>query len=288
MPEIVVTLDIGGSGVQSEFASIRPGDVATDRPPSCANPSADSQDEGTFDPKRGGLRTAISRPRAARCLLPCPATALPGHHSQRESAFPLCSSMLISGVVGPSLLNRDRRRAAADRGRSRRLHRPTQAPTRRLDTGQRRSSACLSWPGSSAPTLPPGSRWRTILQLHDWFIFSLCGAIVSEASSARHEPDDWTSLPVHGRMTFLASECGVRDEMMPQFRGRPGPGLADLLRMVAEQVGLPAGLPVHLGAGDTHMSATCLLGARRPVWPVVGRRNDRTNPALSRVCPQSR
>ena len=66
---------------------------------------------------------------------------------------------------------------------------------------------------------------------------------------------------------LLAAECGIGPEMLPEFAAA-GTRAGGLLRAVAEQVGLPAGLPVHLGGGDTHMSALA-AGGQASGGPVV-------------------
>ena len=66
---------------------------------------------------------------------------------------------------------------------------------------------------------------------------------------------------------LLASECGIGPEMLPEFAAA-GSRAGGLLGAVAEQVGLPAGLPVHLGGGDTHMSALA-AGGQASGGPVV-------------------
>ena len=260
MPEIVVTLDIGGSGVKASCF-----DAAGHLPTTAAvvrYPSADSQDEGTFDPNVWA-ETAIAA--LAQLVTRCPAQ--PRHYlGITVSAIRIPFVLLDADqqVVGPSLLNRDRRALpivddlAASIGQ-RRLHSTTghwPAPEFGLPK--------LAWIQRTYPAA--WQQVRTILQLHDWFIFSLCGAIASEASSAAMSQMMDISAGTWA-YDLLASECGVRDEMMPQF-GAAGTRAGGLLPVVAEQVGLPAGLPVHLGAGDTHMSALA-AGGQASGWPVV-------------------
>ncbi len=55
--------------------------------------------------------------------------------------------------------------------------------------------------------------------------------------------------------------------MLPEFAAA-GTRAGGLLGAVADQVGLPAGLPVHLGGGDTHMSALA-AGGQASGGPVV-------------------
>jgi xylulokinase len=260
MPEIVVTLDIGGSGVKASSF-----DPAGDFPPTAISvryPPVVPQEEGTFDPYVWA-ETAIAA--LAQLVARCP--ALPRHYlGITVSAIRIPFVLLDADqrVVGPSLLNRDRRALPIVNGLVSSIgHR-----TLHLTTGH------WAAPEFGLPKLIwiqrtiPGA-WgqvRTIMQLHDWFIFSLCGTIASEASSAAMSQMMNISAGTWA-YDLLASECGVRDEMMPQFAAA-GTRAGGLLRTVAQQVGLPAGLPVHLGAGDTHMSALA-VGGQASGCPVV-------------------
>lgn len=260
MPEIVVTLDIGGSGVKASCFDAAGHAAATTAV--VRYPSADSQDEGTFDPNVWAETAMAALTQLVTC---CPAQ--PRHYlGITVSAIRIPFVLLDADqqVLGPSLLNRDRRALpivddlAASIG-PRRLHSTTghwAAPEFGLPK--------LTWIQRTYPAA--WQQVRTILQLHDWFIFSLCGAIASEASSAAMSQMMDISAGTWA-YDLLASECGVRDEMMPQF-GAAGTRAGGLLRVVAEQVGLPAGLPVHLGAGDTHMSVLA-AGGQASGWPVV-------------------
>jgi xylulokinase len=260
MPEIVVTLDIGGSGVKASCF-----DLAGDVPAMAAAvryPPADPRDDGTFDPDAwAGTAIAALAQIVARCQ------AQPRHYlGMTVSAIRIPFVLLDADrqVVGPSLLNRDRRALpivddlVSSIGH-RRLHSTTghwAAPEFGLPK--------LIWIQRTYPAA--WQRVRTIVQLHDWFIFSLCGAIASEASSAAMSQMMDVSAGTWA-LDLLASECGVRGEMMPEFAAA-GARAGGLLRTVAEQVGLPAGLPVHLGAGDTHMSALA-AGGQASGCPVV-------------------
>ena len=260
MPEIVVTLDIGGSGVKASCFDPA-GDVAATAAV-VRYPSAGPQDEGTFDPNLWA-ETALAA--LAQVVARCPAQ--PRHYlGITVSAIRIPFVLLDADqqVVGPSLLNRDRRALpivddlVASIGH-RRLHSTTghwAAPEFGLPK--------LAWIQRTYPAA--WQQVRTIIQLHDWFIFSLCGAIASEASSAAMSQMMDVSAGTWA-YDLLAAECGVRAEMMPQF-GAAGSRAGGLLRAVAGQVGLPAGLPVHLGAGDTHMSALA-AGGQASGYPVV-------------------
>jgi xylulokinase len=260
MPEIVVTLDIGGSGVKASCFDLA-GDIA---PAATAvrYPSADHRDDGTFDPE-SWAETAIAALAAivARC-------AAPSRHylGITVSAIRIPFVLLAADqrVVGPSLLNRDRRALpivgdlVASVGH-RDLHRITghwAAPEFGLPK--------LLWIQRHCPEA--WAQVRTIVQLHDWFIFRLCGAVASEASSAAMSQMMDIAAGTWA-YDFLASVANIRGEMLPEFEAA-GSRVGGLLDAVAHQVGLAAGLPVHVGGGDTHMSALA-AGGQVSGYPVV-------------------
>jgi xylulokinase len=260
MPEIVVTLDVGGSGVKASCFDPA-GDVA---PATTAvrYPSGGHRDEGTFDPNVwADTATAALAQIVARC------PALPHHYlGITVSAIRIPFVLLDADqrVVGPSLLNRDRRALpivddlVASIGH-RELHKTTghwAAPEFGLPK--------LLWIQRNCPDA--WNQVRTVIQLHDWFIFKLCGSIASEASSAAMSQMMDISAGTWA-YDLLASECGVRSEMLPEFAAA-GTQVGGLLGAVAEHVGLPAGLPVHVGGGDTHMSALA-AGGQASGCPVV-------------------
>jgi xylulokinase len=260
MPEIVVTLDIGGSGVKASCFDVS-GDLATTAA-AVPYPPGTSDDGGTFDPDVwADTATAALTQIVARC----PARAHQ-YLGITVSAIRIPFVLLDADqrVVGPSLLNRDRRAlpivdelVAAIGHRA--LHRTTghwAAPEFGLPK--------LLWIRRNYPDA--WSRVRTVIQLHDWFVFRLCGAIASEASSAAMSQMMDVAA---GTWAFdlLAAECGIGPEMLPEFAAA-GSRAGGLLGAVAEQVGLPAGLPVHLGGGDTHMSALA-AGGQVSGGPVV-------------------
>ncbi len=260
MPEIVVTLDIGGSGVKASCF-----DPAGDIAPTATAvryPSGGHPDEGTFDPDVWAqTATAALAALVARC------PALPQHYlGITVSAIRIPFVLLDADqrVVGPSLLNRDRRALpivsdlVAAIGH-RELHGTTghwAAPEFGLPK--------LLWIQRNYPEA--WAQVRTVIQLHDWFIFRLCGAIASEASSAAMSQlmdiaaGTWA-------YDLAASVGGIRGDMLPDFAAA-GTHVGGLLRAVADQAGLPAGLPVHVGGGDTHMSALA-AGGQSSGCPVV-------------------
>jgi xylulokinase len=260
MPEIVVTLDIGGSGVKASCFDVS-GDVVTTTATVPYPPGA-PHDDGTFDPDTwADTATAALAQIIARCPAP-PHQYLGITVSAIRIPFVLLDA--DQRVVGPSLLNRDRRALpvvddlVATIGH-RALHRTTghwAAPEFGLPK--------LLWIQRNCPDA--WQQVRTIIQLHDWFVFRLCGAIASEASSAAMSQMMDIAAGTWA-YDLLASECGIGHEMLPEFAAA-GTRAGGLLGAVAEQVGLPAGLPVHLGGGDTHMSALA-AGGQASGCPVV-------------------
>ena len=260
MPEIVITLDIGGSGVKATCCDVA-GDVAPTATVVRYPPGAGAG-EGTFDPE-AWAQTATAA--LAEVVARCPAGRQ--HYAGiTVSAIRIPFVLLDSEhrVVGPSLLNRDRRAlpVVADLVASighRQLHRTTghwAAPELGLPK--------LVWFQRQFPG--PWAQVRTIVQLHDWFIFRLCGAIASEPSSAAMSQLMDVAAGTWA-YDLLAAECGISEPMLPPLRAA-GARAGGLLRPVASEAGLPAGLPVHLGGGDTHLSALA-AGGQASGCPVV-------------------
>ena len=105
----------------------------------------------------------------------------------------------------------------------------------------------------------------TLLQLHDWFVFQLSGTKVSEPSSAA-----MSQMLDLARGTWavpLLAALDIPVDRFPELRPA-GSGAGGLQREVAHATGLPAGLPVHVGGGDTHLSALS-TGFSRHAVPVV-------------------
>jgi sugar (pentulose or hexulose) kinase len=105
----------------------------------------------------------------------------------------------------------------------------------------------------------------TVLQLHDWFVFQLSGTTVSEPSSAAMS--QMLDLAQGTWAMPLLAALDVPVERFPELRPA-GSVAGGLQREVALATGLPAGLPVHVGGGDTHLSAVS-TGYSRHAVPVV-------------------
>jgi len=129
MPEIVVTLDIGGSGVKA--SCFDPAETSRRRPPSCATHPQTPRMKAHSIPNVWAKTAIAALAQLVACCLPSLGTIWASRSAR--SAFPLCSSMLNHRVVGPSLLNRDRR--ALPIVTISPPPSPTQAPLDELDTG---------------------------------------------------------------------------------------------------------------------------------------------------------
>src|SRR5260370_5518213 len=93
---------------------------------------------------------------------------------------------------------------------------------------------------------------RTVLQLHDWFIYKLSGAIASEPSSAAMS--QMLDVRAGTWAASLLASLDIPNGRLPELLSA-GTRAGGLLRSVADLTGLAAGTPVHIGGGDTHMSA---------------------------------
>jgi xylulokinase len=105
---------------------------------------------------------------------------------------------------------------------------------------------------------------RNVLQLHDWFVYRLSGMIASEPSSAGMS--QMLDVRAGSWAISLLDSLNISNAVLPGLA--PAGTLAGgLLRSVAEETGLAAGTPVHVGGGDTHMST--LSAAADDGIPVV-------------------
>src|SRR5262249_43252619 len=150
--------------------------------------------------------------------------------------------------VLPSLLNRDRRAAGQARALARTLgDRPLYETTGHWAAPEFGLPKLL-WFRETYP-----EAWRavdTILQLHGGFIYKLSGALVSEPSSAAMS--QMMDIKAGGWAGDLLAAVDVPVSMLPPIHPAGTPA-GTLLPEVAAQTGLPSGLPVHVGGGDTHL-----------------------------------
>jgi len=134
-------------------------------------------------------------------------------------------------------------------------------------------------------------RWasaRSLLFVHDWLVWKLCGAEVTEASYAC--AGQMADVAARGWAADLLDEVGIGTDRLARVveAGTRVGGLRD------GGLGLPAGLPVVAGCGDTQLAAmgagglgdgvvTVVAGSSTPVqaavrWPV---RDPRAHPWIS-------
>ena len=257
---IVVTLDIGGSAAKAvAYDAVGQRCVASAAAPYPATRSAG--DPGMFEPEDWWhaavgalteLRFALTGP-SRRCLgITVSAIRIPFVLIDRDGTPAM-----------PGLLNRDRRAA-------RQL--PEIAAAVGADNVYRITGHWLApefglpkllWARAASPSAWRAARW--VLQLHDWFIYRLSGVVAAEPSSAAMSQMLEVS---HGRWAdTLLGPLGIPATMLPELRPA-GTRVGGLLPAVADATGFAPGTPVHLGGGDTHLSAESAGGGSDAV-PVV-------------------
>jgi autoinducer 2 (AI-2) kinase len=111
----------------------------------------------------------------------------------------------------------------------------------------------LVWYLRDQPSVWKRTRW--VLQLHDWLLARLCGAIASEPSSA--SMSQMMDVSARRWSESVLDIAGIDAVRLPPLR-EAGTVAGGLNSDIASQVGLAAGTPVHVGGGDTHVAA---LGA---------------------------
>ena len=256
---IVVTLDVGGSAAKaSAFDAVSCAHLASASQP---YPSADDGDPGVFDAEAWWATATRALASLTGIVDAAPGRYLGIVVSAIRIPFVLVDR--YGDPVLPGLLNKDRRAlpsvaevtAAIDAGD---LYRTTgHWPAAEFGLPK------LLWTRSQYPE--PWSRAAVVLQLHDWFIYRLSGVIVSEPSSAAMSQMLDVAKRAWAADVLGAFEIGT--ERFPELRPAGG-CVGGVLDPVADATGLPAGLPVHLGGGDTHLSAMS-AGAGADRVPVV-------------------
>lgn len=259
-PRLVVTIDIGGSAAKAYAYDVHDeravGQVSVSYPA-----LGEGADPGSFDPD-GWWSAAVSALADLVQKLGLPRSTYLGV-TVSAIRIPFVLIDKDGRPVGPSLLNKDRRAlpdvaTMVDTIGASRLYETTGhfgAPEFGL--------AKLLWLRRTHPDV-----WRetaTVLQLHDWFIYRLCGVTASEPSSAamsqmlQVEEGRWAN--------DLLDSLDFPTTHFPELH-KAGTHVGGLLDVVAEQTGLPTGLPVHLGGGDTHLSVIS-SGVWDPHVPVL-------------------
>jgi xylulokinase len=259
-PSVVVTLDIGGSAAKATAYEIRA--RATLATASTLYPTAaGAADPGVFDPNAWWSSAVGALSSLARSLDLSDNRYLGMTVSAVRIPFVLVDGQ--GNPTAPGLLNKDRRAGRQVRELTEAFgadaiyeltgHWP--APEFGLP---KLLWARQSWPGAWSST-------TTVLQLHDWFVFRLCGTKVSEPSSAAMS--QMLDLVQGTWAVPLLEAVDLPLERFPELR-RAGSVAGGLQNEVAHATGLPAGLPVHVGGGDTHLSALS-TGFSRHAVPVV-------------------
>lgn len=259
-PSIAVTLDIDGSVARASAydaaRGVSLGSLAVAYPPPLAGAAM-----GTFSPDDWWL-AAVAALRGLRDYLNVPS----GRYLGITVSATRVPFVLIDGsgeVAAPSLLNSGRRAAsqAADLAALvgvTELHRLTgHWPAAEFGLAK------LLWARASYP-----AAWRAtrrVLQLHDWFIYKLCGAVVSEPSSAAMS--QMLDVAAGTWAGSLLGAVGVPASMLPELK-RAGEHVGGLRPAVASQTGFAPGTPVHVGGGDAHLLAES-AGASELAVPAI-------------------
>jgi xylulokinase len=252
---IVVTLDIGGSAAKASgydaARRVSLGTIAVRYPAAAAG-----QDPGMFDPD-GWWHAAVGALRGLRELIDQPNGSYLG---VTVSAIRIPFVLLDAGgeAVMPGLLNRDRRAA----GQVTKLTSAIGAAEVYRTTGHWPAPEFglpkLLWVRDSFP-----DAWRatrTVLQLHDWFIYRLSGVLASELSSAGMSQLIDFSGRTWAREVLRA--LGIPQYLLPGLR-QAGTLAGPMRAEVADATGFARGTPVYIGGGDTHMSAVSAGPARQ-------------------------
>jgi xylulokinase len=108
---------------------------------------------------------------------------------------------------------------------------------------------------------------RHVLQFHDWLVFGLSGELVSEPSSAAMS--QLVDVRTRDWADELLDALGLDRALFPPMADA-GTRVGSLLSGVAHATGLLAGTPVHVGGGDSHMSALGASGACSGDVSIVG------------------
>ncbi len=239
-------LDLGGSAVKAWVAEI--GGPVVAEATEAVTPQRPHPHTAELDPQRWwrtcrrALREAVAR-----------AGRPPGDFAGITASSLRQGFVLTDGVteLGPAILNSDRRGAS----QLDRLRREVGVEALYATTGH--------WPAPEL-TLPKllhlaeaePQRWaatRRVLFIHDWALWRLSGVESTEVS-----------LASAGQLADVARRCWATDLLDGVGLGL-GLGLARLAplveagtvvgRLVDDDLGLPVGLPVVAGGGDTQMAA---------------------------------
>lgn len=257
---IVVTLDIGGSGVKaSAYDAARAESIVSvvERYP----PASPGAAWGTFSPDQWWSSVAES----CRAIVGLTRAAGRDYLSVTVSAIRIPFVLLDRqrDVIVPSLLNRDRRATRQVDDLVRTIGEQALYETTGHWPAPEFGLPKLLWTRANCP-----DAWQAtdmILQLHDWIIYKLSGTIASERSSAAMS--QLLDMKAGSWATDLLAEVGIPLSLLPELH-RAGTHAGSVSSATANETGLPRGLPVHFGGGDTHLSVMAAGGHTASV-PVV-------------------
>jgi xylulokinase len=254
---LVAGLDFGGGAVKACVADVPSGDVlaVTEQPTETLHPAPGRAE---FDPQ-DWWRAAATAMRAAVAQ-----AARPDEEFIAVTASSLRQGYVLldaASEIGPGVLNSDRRGAAQ-------LERIREAigSARLYEVTGHWSAPQLTLPKLLEEKQATPERWErttTMLFVHDWALWRLCGERVSEPSMA----SAGQLLDVRQRRwaSRILERLGLDTGVLPP--------LVDAGTIVGElrdgALGLPLGLPVVVGGGDTQIAATGAGGLAAGVVSVV-------------------
>lgn len=108
----------------------------------------------------------------------------------------------------------------------------------------------LLWLARHRPELY--ERAATVIMLSEWVAYRLSGELAMEPSNG--STSGMLSLATRDVDPFLATACGLRDDLLPRV-AEPGTAIGTVHRRAAEETGLVEGTVVALGGGDAQLAA---------------------------------
>jgi xylulokinase len=258
---LVATIDAGGSGVKVGVVSIETWRTAAivrrEYAPSVSAPGLLEWDPavwwGVIEAALAEAVAVAGEPPERYSALTCTGMRIP-FVLVDERCEPLAPGVLVADARGNAYVDEAREAIGPDELYATTGHWP--APHFGLPK--------LLWYVRERAALWSRTRW--VLQFCDWLLERLCGVVAGEPSSASISQ----MLDVGGRhwAGHLLAAAGIDAARMPPLR--TAGSLADGLQAgVAARVGLPAGLPVHVGGGDTHVACLGAAGLDGPAIVVV-------------------
>jgi autoinducer 2 (AI-2) kinase len=272
-PTWLVGLDVGGGSLRCAFFDVDSGEVALASRRWGGEPDPEAPAGTRFEPDEAWRRLAeVTREARER------AGAAPDQIRGLACSSIRHASVLVdgSGEVLLATTNQDARGAGAMLGLDAAtgqalLDRTGRWPHPVLPAGR------LAWIASERPQVLERAAWH--LSVSDWLALRLSGEAATDPTQAGESllldlaSRDWAP--------DLIERFSLPRRIFPPLR-EPGSPLGELLPGPAEALGLPAGLPVAVGAGDTHAALlgagaigegelTLVAGTTMPIQRVVGR-----------------